>query len=620
MLQIYDDIEAELLEHVEDVVLNKREDATDRLLEIADKVKQTKDIKTNVNNEWRNKEIDERLSYSLIKGYTEFIEADVLEAINKYDSVIDIIEQPLMNGMNKVGSLFGEGKMFLPQVVKSARVMKKAVEVLTPWLEKEKTKGNSTKAGTVVIATVKGDVHDIGKNIVGIVLSCNNFEVIDLGVMIDNETIISEALRLNADAIGVSGLITPSLEEMENLCTELTNRGLNIPIFVGGATTSVLHTAVKLAPLYKHGVIHGGDASQTVGLVKAIINDKETFVEQKYNEYSKIRENYENSRSSYYDLDKAREKALKLDFESYQIPEPLMTGIKVFEDYDLGEIAKYIDWTYFFHTWQIKGKYPELLTHPQRGEEAKKLYADAQNVLSEIISGGKIKASGVVGILPAVSDGDDILVYDSEDKSKLLQRFPQLRQQSGNKKECLCLSDFVAPKVSGKTDYIGFFALTSGLGADKLVEKYKAKHDDYKAILVQSITDRLAEAFSELMHEKIRKEIWGYSPAEKFSLQELIDCKYRGIRPAYGYPACPDHSSKKLIFDLLDVEKNTGIKLSDSYGMYPCSSVCGMYFAHPDSRYFSVGKITREQADDYIRRRGKDTNKIDTIVKNIIGK
>lgn len=620
MLQIYDEIEAELLERVEDVVLNRREDATDRLLEIADKVKQSKDKKSAVVSEWRNNGVEERLSYSLVKGITDFIEEDVLEAVDKYDSVIDIIEKPLMNGMNRVGTLFGEGKMFLPQVVKSARVMKKAVEILSPYLEKEKAEGNSTKAGTVVIATVKGDVHDIGKNIVGIVLSCNNFDVIDLGVMVDNETIISEAVRLNADAIGVSGLITPSLEEMENLCNELTNKGLEIPVFVGGATTSVLHTAVKLAPLYEHGVIHGGDASQTVGLVKSVINDKKTFVEQKYSEYAGIRDKYENSRSTYYSLDEAREKALKLDFNDETIKEPNELGLKLVEDVDIAEIAKYIDWTYFFHAWQIKGIYPDVLNHPERGEEVKKLYDDAQEVLADIIGSGEIKASGVLGILPAVSKGDDILVYDAKDRSKLLGVFPQLRQQSDNNKQCFCLSDFVAPEDTGKSDYVGFFALTAGLGAEKLVEKYKAEHDDYKALLVQSLTDRLAEAFSEMMHERVRKTIWGYSTDENFSNQDLIDCKYSGIRPAYGYPACPDHSVKRLIFDLLDAEKKTGMKLSESYAMYPASSVCGMYFAHPDSRYFSIGKITKEQAEDYIRRRGKETNKIDTIVKNIIGK
>lgn len=619
MLQIYDNIDSELLERVEDVVLNKREDATDRLLEVADKVKQSKNNKLPVVNEWRNNDIEERLSYSIVKAVTDFIEEDILEAIDKYKNVIDIIERPLMNGMNRVGSLFGKGKMFLPQVVKSARVMKKAVEILSPYLDKENTEGNSTKSGTIVIATVKGDVHDIGKNIVNIVLSCNHFNVVDLGVMIDNHTIISEALRLNADAIAVSGLITPSLEEMEKLCHELANKRLKIPVFVGGATTSVLHTAVKLAPLYKYGVIYGGDASQTVGLVKSLIKNRKAFIEKKYNEYTEIRNKYENSSSTYYSLDKAREKSLKLDFTNETIKKPNELGIKKLENIKISEIKKYIDWTYFFHAWQIKGIYPDLLSCPERGEEAKKLFDDAQKLLADVIESGEIKASGVLGLFPAASKGDDILVFDAENKTKLLGTFPQLRQQSDKNKHCLCLSDFVAPEETGKTDYVGFFALTAGIGAEKLVEKYKKEHDDYKALLVQTLTDRLAEAFSEMMHERVRKTIWAYSPEENLSRQELIDCKYSGIRPAYGYPACPDHSIKRLIFDLLDVEKETGIKLNESYAMYPCSSTCGMYLAHPDSRCFSVGKITKEQANDYIHRRGKETDKIDAIIKNITG-
>lgn len=612
-LEVYENIPSDLKERVEDVLFDRREDATERLVEIAEKYRgKGKENKEDL--EWRKGELEERVIHSLVRGTVEFIEEDMAEALEKYPQPIEIIEGPLMDGMNVVGDLFGSGKMFLPQVVKSARVMKKAVAVLLPHIEKQK---NSTgreheAAGKVLLATVKGDVHDIGKNIVGVVLGCNNYEVIDLGVMVPCEKILAVAREHSVDVIGLSGLITPSLDEMVTVATRMAQEGFTIPLLIGGATTSKIHTAVKIDPCYGAPVVHVLDASRSVGVLNNLLNDslKEEYLVSLKEEYQELREGH-SARSAERDLisiEDARKNRLQLDWEQYDPPQPGFIGVKVFKDYSLREISHYIDWTPFFHAWEMKGSYPKILDHPERGEEARKLLADGKKLLEEIINGNLVQASGLVAFFPAASRGDDILLFSDESRKEPALLVPTLRQQvrKGTGRPNFSLSDFVAPIESGKRDYLGLFAVTAGIGADKISAKYRERNDDYTAIMVQAITDRLAEAFAELLHFRVRKEFWGYAPEEACDQQLLIKEKYRGIRPAPGYPACPDHALKREMFDLIGVTEKTGIELTESGAMIPPASVAGYYFSHPESRYFSVGKILRDQYEDYTERAGRE--------------
>ena len=612
MLQVYDEIPKDLLQLVENVILNKEENATEKLIDFAENIKQD-GKKEVIKDEWRNGTVEERLKHSLIKGITEFIEEDTLEAHKKIGLGLKVIEGPLMAGMNVVGDLFGEGKMFLPQVVKSARVMKKAVAVLLPYIEKEKTPGQkNTSAGKILMATVKGDVHDIGKNIVGVVLGCNNYEIVDLGVMVPTEKILDEAIKENADIIGLSGLITPSLEEMVNIANEMKRREMKLPLLIGGATTSKIHTAVKIEPKYDHPVIHVKDASKSVGVVSNLLSaeHREKFISGLKNEYNELREKYSGARSKieYLSLADARKNAAKPDWSDQNIYKPQFTGIKVFENYSLEEIRKYISWVYFFVVWQLKGKFPGIFDDPQQGEEAKKLFKDANDMLDTIISEQWLQAKAVIGIFPANSVGDDIEVYSDEKRSRIIKKFINLRNQTKKEKGTAnyCLSDFIAPRESGKIDYIGAFANTAGIGIEKKIKEFEKANDDYNAIMLKALADRLAEAFTELLHERVRKEFWAYKPSENMSIDDLIMEEYQGIRPAHGYPACPEHSEKESLFELLKVEEKTGISLTESFSMYPAASVSGLMFAHPESKYFFVGKIGKDQVADYAKRKGLD--------------
>ena len=603
MLQIYDDIPKELLQLVEDVVLNKNPEATEKLIAYAEKVKDTGKTEKKI-DDWRTKPVAERLSYSLVKGLTEFIEEDVEEARKNYPQALDVIEQPLMDGMNRVGKLFGEGKMFLPQVVKSARVMKKAVAVLLPYIEAEKTEGTNTSAGKILLATVKGDVHDIGKNIVGVILACNNFEVIDMGVMVPTEKILDMAQKEDVDILGLSGLITPSLEEMVGVAKEMQKRGMNIPLLIGGATTSKIHTAVKIDTEYKGAAVHVVDASQSVGITKKLLQEKDTFIDEVKTEYATLRETYENRKpKTYISLEKAKEMSFKTDWQNHEIVKPTFTGIKVLKNYDLKEISEYFDWTFFFHAWDISGKYPQIFEHKEKGEHAKKLYDDAQIMLKQIIEENWLSANAVIGLFPANSIGENVVIFD--DKNQELTNFKFLRQQEekSNKKTYLSLADYIAPQNSGKQDYIGTFALSTGFGIEQKVKEFEAKNDDYSAIMLKTLADRFAEAFAELLHKKVRTEFWGFADDENLSLDELFKSKYQGIRPAFGYPACPEHSEKETLWKLLDVEKNTGMKLTENFSMYPAAAVSGMYFAQTEAKYFNIGKITKQQIEDYAIRK-----------------
>ena len=604
MIEVYDEIPDDLLEHVEDVLLNRRSDATDRLLAFAENVK-GKGIEKKEDLTWRETEVEERLSHALVKGIVDFIEEDTEEARVKYSSPLQVIEGPLMDGMNVVGDLFGSGKMFLPQVVKSARVMKKSVAYLTPFLEEEKASG-STK-GKILLATVKGDVHDIGKNIVGVVMACNNFDIEDLGVMVPAEKILDRAEEINADIIGLSGLITPSLDEMVNVAEEMSRRNMKTPLLIGGATTSRIHTAVKIAPKYDHAVIHVLDASKSVGVSTNLLSDKSAeFSELIKSEYTELAESHKARTGSkdYIPYQQARSNKATIDWSGFKSEVPLKLGITKFEDYDLSEIRDYIDWTPFFSTWMLKGRYPAILENETIGAEAKKLYEDAQLMLDDIVDNKKLKANAVVGLFPASSDGGDISLWANEERQEELTRFHFLRQQ-GKKAEGIpnnSLADFVAPAEVGD-DYFGGFAVTAGIGIEALIEAFKKEHDDYREIMVKALADRLAEAFAELMHKRVRTGVWGYSSDEDLTNEELIKEQYRGIRPAPGYPACPDHTEKRLLFDLLEVEKNTGIELTESYAMYPASSVSGFYFSHPEAKYFGLGKIGKDQVEDYAKRK-----------------
>lgn len=614
MLEVYDDIPKELLERVEDVLLNRRDDSTERLLDFAETYKASGKIQLK-DDAWRKGPVEKRLEHALVKGIIEFIEEDTEEARQQHEKPLHVIEGPLMDGMNVVGDLFGSGKMFLPQVVKSARVMKKAVAYLFPYLEAEKEANQDTSsAAKILMATVKGDVHDIGKNIVGVVLACNNFDIVDLGVMVPAEKILDAAVEHQVDAIGLSGLITPSLDEMVNVAREMERRGLKIPLMIGGATTSRIHTAVKIDPEYSGAVIHVLDASKSVPVAGELIGKdsyEDIFLRTK-NEYIQLREDHANRKQTkaFIPYQKALENRLQVNWEEKDFVKPSFIGNKVFNAYSIEEIAKYIDWTPFFNTWMLKGKYPQILMHDVVGEEAQKLFNDAQQMLREVVEGDLLYANGVVGLYPANSDGDDLIIYEDEDRNEIKTVFHMLRQQGkkGSGLPNLSLADFVAPVSSGKPDYVGAFAVTAGIGIESMIEKFEKDHDDYNSIMLKAVADRLAEAFAELMHEKIRKELWGYAKDEAFDNDSLIKEKYQGIRPAPGYPACPDHTEKETLFNLLEAEKHTGISLTESFAMYPASSVSGFYFMHEEAKYFGLGKIEKDQVEDYANRKGQSLN------------
>ncbi len=605
MLQIYDEIPAELLTLVEDLVLNRRPDATQRLLDFAENLK-GQNGQVIIADEWRSLPAIKRIEHSLVKGITEFIEADIEEILPDYSPKLTIIEGPLMSGMNVVGELFGSGKMFLPQVIKSARVMKKAVAFLLPYIEAEKTGNESSQLKKILLATVKGDVHDIGKNIVGVVLACNNFEVIDLGVMVPTEKIIETALNEKVDIIGLSGLITPSLEEMVNFARVMKERGIDLPIMVGGATTSKVHTAVKISPEYDFPVVHVKDASLSAGVATNLINKNEDFFNDLKNDYAHLREVHSGRKhKEYLSIEDSRKNSFKTDWDTVEISKPEVTGVKSFPGYSLEEIREYIDWTFFFMAWEMKGTFPKILTDEKQGLEARKLFMEANTLLDEVIENKMFRANGVVGIWPANSIGDDVEIYSDETRSDIKGNFRFLRRQIKSKDGSpnISLSDFIAPKETGKTDYIGGFAVTTGIGMKKWVEEAKESGNDYRAILLQTLSDRLAEAFAEVLHLRLRKSLWGYSKDENLSKEELTKGMYRGLRPAMGYPACPDHTEKKELFRLLNASEVTGISLTENFAMYPTASVSGLYFAHPGSHYFGVDKIGRDQIEDYSARK-----------------
>jgi 5-methyltetrahydrofolate--homocysteine methyltransferase len=604
-LEVYDEIPDGLRLLVEDVILNRRKDATERLLAFAEHNKESV-VREEKAGEWRNGTVNERLSHALVKGITEFIDADVEEARHHFAKALHIIEGPLMDGMNVVGDLFGSGKMFLPQVVKSARVMKKAVAILFPYIELEKDAGTTSSAGKILLATVKGDVHDIGKNIVGVVLGCNNFEIIDLGVMVSADKILKTAIDEKVDIIGLSGLITPSLDEMVHVAHEMERTGMHIPLLIGGATTSPVHTAVKIAPGYKGSVVYVKDASKSVGVASSLLSSelRESFVKGIQDDYEKIRTQHAQGRKpELVSLNEARSNKLIIDWQKESITKPAFTGIKVFNQYSLEEIADYIDWTFFFHEWRISGKFPDIFNDPLKGEEAGKLFDDAQEMLKLIIKENWLTANGVAGIFPANAFGDDVQVHAGD--GSMLATFNFLRnQQKKNNEPNLCLSDFIAPKDTGITDYIGAFAVTAGTGIEKKVKEFKDANDDYSAIMLKILADRLAEAFAELLHLKVRKELWAYSHDEDLTMEHIFHTKYQGIRPAPGYSSCPEHTVKEQLFNLLNASTNTGIQLTESFMMNPAASVCGWYFANPLSSYFTIGKINQEQLADYAQRRG----------------
>jgi 5-methyltetrahydrofolate--homocysteine methyltransferase len=613
MLEVYEEIEPELKELVEDVLLNRRPDATERLVVHGEKLKASgaaTDQKANIEvlEAWRKGTVEERLSHALVRGIDAWIDQDTEEARLKYGRPLLVIEGPLMAGMSVVGDLFGAGKMFLPQVVKSARVMKKSVAYLTPFMEAEKAamaaRGEAVKAqGKIVLATVKGDVHDIGKNIVGVVLACNNYEVIDMGVMVPCEKILERARQEKADIIGLSGLITPSLDEMQHVAREMERTGFKVPLLIGGATTSKAHTAIKISPHYSEPVIHVLDASRAVPVTTSLLSKdgRSAFVKQHREEYEKVRQQHGQQQVKLVPLAAARANAPKLTFDD--LPKPAFTGPRVLADFPLATLREFIDWTPFFHTWELRGVYPKIFQHEKHGEEARKLFADAQALLDEIIGQKLIKARAVYGFFPANRVGDDVELYRDDARTEPLTTLHFLRQQieKGDGTPNWCLADFIAPK--GLADFIGGFAATAGIGLKEIVEGYKAKHDDYNAIMAEALADRLAEAFAEYLHQRAREE-WGFGKTEKLTTDDLIAEKYRGIRPAAGYPACPDHTEKGTLWQLLDVEARAGIKLTESFAMWPGSSVSGLYFAHPDSKYFAVGKLGQDQVEDFARRKG----------------
>ena len=606
MLEIYDEIPKDLLICVEDVLLNRREDATERLLEIAESYKGQNKFDIEIIKEWRNEDLQSRITHALVKGIDGYIIEDVEEARKLANRPIEVIEGHLMKGMDVVGDLFGSGKMFLPQVVKSARVMKKAVAYLQPFIEAEKD-GSANSAGKVLMATVKGDVHDIGKNIVSVVLGCNNYEIIDLGVMVSQEKIIETAIKEEVDVIGLSGLITPSLDEMVSVSKEMAAQNLDIPLMIGGATTSRAHAAVKIAPHYEHTVVHVNDASRAVTVVGNLLRqDSNLYKKQIREEYESFREQFlsRGRQKKYIPIDEARQNKFQINWENDEIPKPNEIGIKVLENFDLDTLKDYIDWTPFFRSWDLHGKFPEILEDDVVGSQANELFKDARKLLQKIIENDWFEARGIYGIFPANSNSeDDILVSDENGDSiaKLLSLRQQLKKRDGVPN--IALADFIAPESSGIQDYIGLFCVTTGFGTDELVQQYESEHDDYNAIMVKAIADRLAEAFAEYLHEFIRKEAWGYASDEALTNDELIKEQYKGIRPAPGYPACPDHLEKNSIWEVLEVEKRIGVKLTENLAMWPAASVSGYYFAHPEAKYFGLGKIGRDQVKDYAKRR-----------------
>jgi 5-methyltetrahydrofolate--homocysteine methyltransferase len=620
MLEVYEEIEPALKILVEDVLLNRHPDATERLVEYGETLKHVGAVVSEKKaEEWRNSTVEERLSHALVKGIDTYIEVDAEEARVKLGRPLLVIEGPLMDGMSVVGDLFGAGKMFLPQVVKSARVMKKAVAHLTPFMEAEKearsAAGEVVKAqGKIVLATVKGDVHDIGKNIVGVVLACNNYEVIDMGVMVPCEKILERAKAEKADMIGLSGLITPSLDEMVHVAREMERQGFKLPLLIGGATTSRAHTAVKIAPHYSEPVVHILDASRAVPVTTSLLSDegKSAFVEQHRADYEVLRKAHSAPKLSVVSLEAARKRRTPIKWRTEDLPVPDFTGVRVLDNFPLATLREFIDWSPFFHTWGLKGIYPRILEHPEHGAQARQVFSEGNALLDVIIEKKLITARGVYGLFPASAVGDDVELYTDNTRGTVLERFHFLRQQSNKEgsEPCRSLADFIAPKEAGLPDHIGAFAVTSGIGLKELCESYRTKHDDYNAIMAEAIADRLAEAFAECLHKRVRNE-WGYGCAEDLNNADLIQEKYRGIRPAAGYPACPDHTEKGPLWHLLDVQANTGILITESFAMWPGSSVSGLYFAHPESRYFSLGKIDRDQVADYSKRKGMSTTEVE---------
>jgi 5-methyltetrahydrofolate--homocysteine methyltransferase len=620
MLEVYEEIEPELKVLVEDVLLNRRPDATERLVEYGETLKGAGKAATEKKaEEWRNGTVEERLSHALVKGIDAYIEADAEEARVKLGRPLAVIEGPLMDGMGVVGDLFGAGKMFLPQVVKSARVMKKAVAHLTPYMEAEKearlAAGEVVKAqGKIVLATVKGDVHDIGKNIVGVVLACNNFEVIDMGVMVPCEKILERAKAEKADIVGLSGLITPSLDEMVHVAREMERQGFKLPLLIGGATTSRAHTAIKIAPHYSEPVVHIVDASRAVPVTTSLLSEggKSAFVVQHRANYEALRKAHAAPKQTVVPLEVARSRRTPITWRAEDIPSPSFTGVRVLDDFPLATLREFIDWSPFFHTWGLKGVYPRILDHPEQGPQARQIFEEGNVLLDLIIEKKLINARGVYGLFPANAVGDDVELYADEKREKAIERLHFLRQQANREgsEPCRSLSDFIAPKETGLRDHIGAFAVTSGIGLKELCDSHRSKHDDYNAIMAEALADRLAEAFAECLHKRVRDE-WGYGRAENLSTEDLIHEKYRGIRPAPGYPACPDHTEKGPLWHLLNVCANTGIQITESFAMWPGSSVSGLYFAHPESRYFGLGKIGRDQVADYSERKGMSVAEVE---------
>ncbi len=612
MLEVYEEIDPELKVLVEDVLLNRRPDATERLVEYGETLKGVSSVVSEKKaEEWRNGTVEERLSHALVKGIDTYIEIDAEEARVKLGRPLLVIEGPLMDGMGVVGDLFGAGKMFLPQVVKSARVMKKAVAHLTPFMEAEKAEmvaaGQVVKAqGKIVLATVKGDVHDIGKNIVGVVLACNNYEVIDLGVMVPCEKILERAKAEKADLIGLSGLITPSLDEMVHVAREMERQGFKLPLLIGGATTSRRHTAVKIAPHYSEPVVHVLDASRAVPVTTSLLSDdgKSAFIAQYRADYDALRKAHSAPRLQVVSLEAARAKRTPIKWRAEDLPVPEFTGVRVLKNFPLATLRDFIDWTPFFHTWGLRGVYPRIFDHEEQGAQARQIFKEGNALLDRMIEKNSITAHGVYGLFPASAIGDDVELYSDSKRGNVLERFHFLRQQSDREgsEPCRSLADFIAPKETGLSDHIGAFAVTSGIGLKELCDRFRAENDDYNAIMAEAIADRLAEAFAECLHKRVRDE-WGYGRDEGLSNADLIQEKYRGIRPAAGYPACPDHTEKGPLWHLLDVEANTGMRITESFAMWPGSSVSGLYFAHPESRYFSLGKIDRDQVADYAGRK-----------------
>jgi 5-methyltetrahydrofolate--homocysteine methyltransferase len=620
MLEVYEEIEPELKVLVEDVLLNRRPDATERLVDFGETLKGAGSVASEKKaEEWRNGTVEERLSHALVKGIDTYIELDAEEARVKLGRPLLVIEGPLMDGMSVVGDLFGAGKMFLPQVVKSARVMKKAVAHLTPFMEAEKAaleaSGHNVKAqGKILLATVKGDVHDIGKNIVGVVLACNNYEVIDLGVMVTSEKILERAKADKVDMIGLSGLITPSLDEMVHVAREMERQGFKLPLLIGGATTSRRHTAVKIAPHYSEPVVHVLDASRAVPVTTSLLSEegKPEFVAQHRADYEALRKAHAAPRQTLVPFETARARRTPIDWRPEDLPSPAFTGVRVLDNFPLATLRDFIDWSPLFHAWGLKGVYPRILDHEEQGEQARQLFADANALLDRIIAENSITARGVYGLFPAGAVGDDVELYTDNTRTKVLKRFHFLRQQADREgsEPCRSLADFIAPKETGLPDHIGAFAVTSGIGLKELTDRFRAANDDYNAIMAEAVADRLAEAFAECLHKRVREE-WGYGCNEHLTNADLIQEKYRGIRPAPGYPASPDHTEKGTLWRLLDVQANTGMMITESFAMWPGSSVSGLYFAHPESRYFALGKIGRDQVDDYHKRKAMSVAEVE---------